>query len=70
MQILIADKADVNARCYMPPRLSLSLPKAQLLIAEGADVNATDKEGHIPLHASLVTSHFEVAKLLLNHKAL
>ena len=42
----------------------------QLLIAEGADVNATDKDGHIPLHASLVTSHFEVAKLLLNHKAL
>ena len=71
MRILIANEANVNARCT-PLVISAecgNIKAAQLLIAEGADVNATDKDGDTPLHASLAKNHFEVAKLLLNHEA-
>jgi len=44
---------------------------ADLLIARGADVNASDKDGHTPLYEAMnqVPWHKDVAALLLVHGA-
>ncbi len=45
------------------------LPIAELLLAQGADVNAADRAGDTPLHATAEGNHPEVARLLLAHNA-
>lgn len=41
----------------------------QRLIAEGADVNAKNKDGQTPLMKAAAINHVELVTLLLNHKA-
>ena len=41
----------------------------EILIAEGADVNAKDKNGLTPLHEAAVNGHKEVAEILIANGA-
>lgn len=43
--------------------------KVQLLISEGADVNAKDKYGRTPLYYAEKLGHKEIAELLRKHGA-
>ena len=40
---------------------------AELLIAKGADVNAKNKDGWLPLDAAVINDHTETADLLRKH---
>lgn len=41
---------------------------AELLLEKGADVNAQDKGGLIPLHNASSYGHLDIAALLIKHK--
>ena len=42
---------------------------AKLLISKGADVNASDEEGRVPLHFAAANSQKEIAELLISKGA-
>ncbi|HUT14594.1 MAG TPA: ankyrin repeat domain-containing protein [Thermoguttaceae bacterium] len=42
---------------------------AQLLLAQGADPNATDADGHTPLHVAAYFGHLEIVKMLVDKGA-
>jgi len=44
------------------------LEVAEFLLEQGADVNAQDKGGLIPLHNASSYGHLDLAALLINHK--
>jgi ankyrin repeat protein len=41
---------------------------ADLLIAQGADVNAIDSEKHTPLHDAIINGHKDVVELIATTK--
>ena len=50
--------------CRHPNALSLSL-----LLESGADVDVEDDEGFNPIQIALVEENYEIARLLLDHRA-
>src|ERR1022692_742771 len=79
-ELLLANKADVNARNTGPTRLNIGMTPlhyaagsghkavVELLVANGADVNA--RSGRVtPLHLAARDGHKNVAELLLANKA-
>ena len=50
--------------CRDPSALSLSL-----LLESGADVDLEDDEGFTPIQIALVEENYEIALLLLDHRA-
>jgi ankyrin repeat protein len=40
---------------------------AKLLLAKGAQINAADKDGNIPLHWAVVKGHVEMTEFLIAH---
>ncbi len=84
MELLIKHKADVNARNalsslntansragFTPLHLAASRPPdvAELLLANGADVNAQAHNAVSPLHTAVSRKNIAVAELLIKHNA-
>jgi ankyrin repeat protein len=64
---------DVNVKDirfgWTPLHRAATTEIAELLIAEGADVNANDQHGQTPLHSAAWNSHKEIAELLISKGA-
>ena len=73
VELLLANKADVNAKDYegQTPLHWADAHKniTSLPLAKGADVNAKDNLGHTPLHWAAKDDHKDVAEILLANKA-
>jgi hypothetical protein len=74
-KVLLANKADVNARDHegwTPLHAAAAKGLAdvvEVLLANGADVNAKNNKGQTALHWAAGKAYSDVAKLLLAHKA-
>jgi ankyrin repeat protein len=69
---LLADGASVHAldgKSNTPLRLATDVRVAELLLAAGADVNAPDHEGLMPLHKAAYVCNDGLALLYLKHGA-
>ena len=73
---LLAKGADVNTRGPVTGRTPLiavlsygATADAKQLVARGADVNASDKEGHTPLLAAVIHLDVDLVRLLLHRGA-
>lgn len=77
VQLLLENKASVNAVAENPMKVTPlhsalarnDLPVVELLVAHGADVNATQQGGYTPLHEAAQNGNLEATILLLSHGA-
>jgi ankyrin repeat protein len=75
-ELLIANKADVNAKTKVDDTTPLDLAvykgykeMVELLLSKGADVNARKPNGGTPLFIAVQEGHKDVAELLIANKA-
>lgn len=64
------EATDFEAAVSFPPAGYNNLEVAELLLEKGAEVNAQDKGGLIPLHNASSYGHLDVAALLIKHGTL
>ena len=75
LKLLLASKADVNARAeYLETPLHMAARSGntialKLLIEHGADVNAQQRDHKTALHLAASNGHLEIVKLLIESKA-
>ena len=75
LKLLLATKADVNARAvYRHTPLHFAAKSGntgavRLLIERGADVNAQLRDRKTPLHLAASNGHVEIVKILIGNKA-
>ncbi len=77
VRLLLENKAPVNAVAKNPMKVTPlhsalarnDLPVVELLVAHGADVNATQQNGYTPLHEAAQNGNLQAIILLLSHGA-
>jgi len=65
----LGQQADINATPLHDAAKKGNLEEIKLLLQQGVDVNAKDKEGITPLYLAAGQGHLEVAKLLIKKGA-
>ena len=53
--------------CYRNTTCSNHYHIVKLLLDEGSDVNAADREGHAPIHIATVWGYYRILSLILSH---